>query len=143
MNVIVIWPLFYGACKIIRIFGAFAKLRKAIISFFMSVFFVRLPVWNNSVPTGRVFIKFGISVSSEILLTNFKFHLKIRRIIMGTLNGNVSTEISETVVAGKIKTHFMFSTYLLTYLLTPWCRVLLEKLTSLHLVKIFPAFHGT
>ena len=34
-------------------------------------------------------------------------------------------------------------TYLLTYLLTPWCRVLLEKLTSLHLVKKFPAFHGT
>ena len=30
-----------------------------------------------------------------------------------------------------------------TYLLTPWCRVLLEKLTGLHLVKKFPAFHGT
>ena len=33
--------------------------------------------------------------------------------------------------------------YLLTYLLTPWCRVLLEKLTGLQLVKNFPAFHGT
>ena len=33
--------------------------------------------------------------------------------------------------------------YLLTYLLTPWCRVLLEKLTGLQLVKKFPAFHGT
>ena len=32
-------------------------------------------------------------------------------------------------------------TYLLTYLLTPWCRVLLEKLTGLQLVKKFPAFH--
>ena len=29
---------------------------------------------------------------------------------------------------------------LLTYLLTPWCRVLLEKLTDLQLVKKFPAF---
>ena len=28
-------------------------------------------------------------------------------------------------------------------LLTPWCRVLLEKLTGLELVKKFPAFHGT
>ena len=28
------------------------------------------------------------------------------------------------------------------YLLTPWCRVLLDKLTGLRLVK-FPAFHGT
>ena len=31
---------------------------------------------------------------------------------------------------------------LLTYLLTPCCRVLLEKLTGLQLVKKFPAFHG-
>ena len=29
------------------------------------------------------------------------------------------------------------------YLLTPWCRVLLEKLTGLQLVKKFPAFDGT
>ena len=29
------------------------------------------------------------------------------------------------------------------YILTPWSRVLLEKLTSLHLVKKFPAFYGT
>ena len=29
------------------------------------------------------------------------------------------------------------------YLRTPWCRVLLEKLTGLQLVKKFPAFYGT
>ena len=29
------------------------------------------------------------------------------------------------------------------HLLTPWCRVLLEKLTGLQLVKKFPAFHRT
>ena len=28
-------------------------------------------------------------------------------------------------------------------ILTPWCRVLFEKLTGLQLVKKFPAFHGT
>ena len=28
-------------------------------------------------------------------------------------------------------------------LLTPWCRILLEELTGLHLVKKFSAFHGT
>ena len=32
---------------------------------------------------------------------------------------------------------------LLTYLLTPWSRVFLEKLTGLQLVKKFPAFHET
>jgi hypothetical protein len=37
----------------------------------------------------------------------------------------------------------MHLTYLLTYLLTPWCRVLLEKLIGLQLVKKFPAFYGT
>ena len=30
-----------------------------------------------------------------------------------------------------------------TYLLTPWCTVLLEKLTGVQLVKKFFAFHGT
>ena len=30
-----------------------------------------------------------------------------------------------------------------SYLLSPCCRVLLEKLTGLQLVKKFPAFHGT
>ena len=34
-------------------------------------------------------------------------------------------------------------TYLLTYVLTPWCRVLHEMLTGLQQVKKFPAFHGT
>ena len=31
----------------------------------------------------------------------------------------------------------------LRQILTPWSRVLLEKLTGLQLVKKFPAFHGT
>jgi hypothetical protein len=34
-------------------------------------------------------------------------------------------------------------TCLLTYLLTPWNRVLLEKLTGLQPVKKFSAFYGT
>ena len=34
-------------------------------------------------------------------------------------------------------------TIILTYLLTPWCRFLLEKLTGWKLVKKFPAFYGT
>jgi hypothetical protein len=32
---------------------------------------------------------------------------------------------------------------ILTYLLTPWSRVLIEKLTGFQLVKTFPAFCGT
>jgi len=36
-----------------------------------------------------------------------------------------------------------FREYDLRYLLAPWCRVLLEQLTGLQLVKKFPAFHRT
>ena len=32
---------------------------------------------------------------------------------------------------------------MVSYLFTPWCRVRLEKLTGLQLVKKFPAFYGT
>ena len=42
---------------------------------------------------------------------------------------------------GKIK--FVSKLRQYTYLLTPWCRVLLEKLTGLQLVKKLPALHGT
>ena len=38
-------------------FGKFTKLRKATISFVMSV---RPSAWNNSAPTGRIFMKFDI-----------------------------------------------------------------------------------
>ena len=50
-----------------------------------------------------------------------------------------SEEVSYTYVKSRM---ICFCLYC-HYLLTPWCRVLLEKLTGLQLVKKFPAFHGT
>ena len=41
---------------VVVLLGAFAKLRKATVSFVN----VCLSVWNNSAPTGRIFMKFGI-----------------------------------------------------------------------------------
>ena len=38
---------------------------------------------------------------------------------------------------------FLKNLPILTYFLTPWCRVLLQKLTGLQIVKKFPAFHRT
>ena len=55
-----------------------------------------------------------------------------------TAKGNI-TQYSCIVICTSSTT----TTYLLTYLLTPWCKVLLEKLTGLQLVKKFPTFHGT
>ena len=40
-------------------------------------------------------------------------------------------------------TYVRYLPSLLTYLLTPWSRVLLEKLTGSQLVKKFPALYGT
>jgi hypothetical protein len=37
----------------------------------------------------------------------------------------------------------MYLQRILTYLLIPWSRVLLEKPTGFHLVKKFPALYGT
>ena len=49
-------------------------------------------------------------------------------------------------VCDSASTSYYCFTYLintLTYLLTPWCGVLLEKLTDLQQVKKFPVFHRT
>jgi len=64
--------LLFKSCSILTQFlGAFTKLRKAINSFVVSI---RLSVWNNSVPTGRIFVKFGIREIFENLSRKFKFH---------------------------------------------------------------------
>ena len=50
----------------LQFLSAFAELRKGTIGFVMSVCpSVRPSAWNNSAPTGRIFMKFGISVSFE------------------------------------------------------------------------------
>ena len=50
--------------------------------------------------------------------------------------------MSEQFQCFNVKKFYVCASQLL-YLLTPWCRVLLEKLTGLQLVKKFPAFYGT
>ena len=57
--------------------AAFVKLRNATVSFDMSVC---LSAWNNSAPTGRIFMKFGISLIFENLSRKFKFHENRTRI---------------------------------------------------------------
>ena len=52
--------------------------------------------------------------------------------------GTVSSSVS--LWSGTVRT---FTVHILTNLLTPWCRVLLEQLTGLQLVMKFHAFHGT
>jgi hypothetical protein len=55
--------------------NAFAKLWKTNTRFVMSVRpSVRPYGWNNSSPTGQIFIKFDIGVFFENLSIKFKFH---------------------------------------------------------------------
>ena len=53
--------------------------------------------------------------------------------------GRYST--TRTILRTTVSTHNLMTT--LTYLLTPCCRILLEKLTGLQLVKKIPEFCGT
>jgi hypothetical protein len=62
--------------------SAFAKLRKATISFVMSV---RLSAWENSAPIGRIFMKFDIWGFFENMSRKFKHHQNRTR-INGTLH---------------------------------------------------------
>ena len=55
---------------------ALAVLRKTTVSFVISVH----PSVHPSTPTGRIFIKFDISVFLEKLSRNFKFHSKRKKI---------------------------------------------------------------
>jgi len=57
--------------------GAFAKFHKATISFVMSV---RPSAWNNSAPTGWIFVKFDICEFFEKLSRIFKSHSNQTRI---------------------------------------------------------------
>jgi hypothetical protein len=71
--------------------GAFAKLRKATITFFVSVRPSARPfAWHKSVPTGRIFMKFGICGFLENLSRRVELHWNRTR-ITGTLRGDVCT----------------------------------------------------
>ena len=81
--------------------------------------FVRPSVWNNSAPTGRIFIPFYIWVFPESQSRKLKLHWCLT-IITGTLREDQYTfmivspqffsewKMFQTKVVEKIKTHFIF-----------------------------------
>ena len=60
-------------CHPLGLLGAFAKLRKASVSY---VTFLRPFAPNNSAPTGRIFKEFGFSAFFEYLSSKFQLSLK-------------------------------------------------------------------
>ena len=102
--------------QVARLSGAIVKLREATISFVISV---RPSAWNNSAPTGRIFMKFDLCWFLETLSRKFNFHYNLTR-MTGTLHEDQFTFISRSVllrmrnVSGKScranrNTHFVFS----------------------------------
>ena len=73
----------------------------------------------------KFFVLIHLLLYSSTCFEHYCVHLQEENCII-TPSGIVTLETSEW-----------------SYLLTPWCRVLHEKLTGLQLVKKFPAFHGT
>ena len=92
-------------------------MRKSTISWVMSV---RQSAWNNSAPTGRIFMKSDVWAFFENLSWIFKFHY-IRATMKGTVREDQYTflsylahfflewEMFQTKVVDKIKTHIMYS----------------------------------
>jgi len=65
-------------------------------------------------------------------------------VMSGDQNAGRSHDIKNDNISFERVEQFKYlGTNLLTYLLTPRCRVLLEKLTGVQLVKKFSGFHGT
>ena len=95
---------------------AFAKLQIAAIIFVMSV---RPSAWKYSAPTGRIFMKFYISVFVENPSRKPQFHCNLTRITVLYIKANVNVwwyladsserEILQTNVVEKIKTHILCS----------------------------------
>jgi len=108
------WLIF---SKIFRFLRAFAELRKATLSFVMSV---RPSAWNNSTPTGRAVLKFDIWAFFENMSRKFKFHSNRTRITVLHVKTNVhfwsyrvhfflEWEMFWTTIVEKIKIHFLCS----------------------------------
>jgi hypothetical protein len=75
---------------------------------------------------------FGLYVKCPGLLTD---HIKVFS-VLASAKSRLGVKFQENPSNGS-------RDYLLTYLLTPRSKILLGKLTGLHLVKKFPAFYGT
>jgi len=69
--IIIIIIIIYSCTSLSQFLGAFAKFLKTTLSFVMYVCLsVRLYVWNKSIPTGHIFLKFGIWIIFENLWRN-------------------------------------------------------------------------
>ena len=92
--------------------GTFAKFLKTAVELRHACSSVRPSTWNNSAPTGRIFMKFDIWIFFGNLARTFKFHYNLTT-IMATLLENVCTFISRRISLRmrNQNTHFVFDIF--------------------------------
>ena len=92
-----------------------------------------LPTYETDVPTFAAALVFSTVLRHGSPGASARRYLRLRT--------ETVKSCKNCTLCGIVYTYLLI--YLLTYLFTPWCRVLLQKLTGLQLVKKFPEFHGT
>jgi len=121
---IVQWAQQFFIIKTMSVLDSFAKLRKATITFFISVLPpVCLFAWNNSAPTGGIFLKFDIWGFCRNSVEKIMFNWNLTR-ITDTLHEDRYTfmiicpsvllrleNISNKIWRESQNTHFMFSKF--------------------------------
>ena len=88
----------------------------------------------------------SISFYKQAFHNNFFLWKNLPRISLSKvceIYDDIFVKISKISGRGSGNISVPYATIMLTYLLTPWSRVLLEKLTGSQLVKKFPAFYGS
>ena len=98
---------------------------------FLSSLYVEFSARSTAISTCRL-------ISNSQQINPYLITFKKTKCIFNCFGYDNSSYVSNAISTMRYKQQDI-----LTYLLTPWCRVLLEKLTGLELVKKFPAFHGT
>ena len=87
-------------------------------------------------PRNQLLIRYAVTSPVHTLMTRC-YVTRLRYKCGTTIIVTVCLHFVNCLASEKLPLRYSY------YLLTPWCRVLLEQLTGLQLVKKFPAFHGT
>ena len=98
---------------------------------------VRLCTWSRNLVNEEDLAHWGLSCQKQKKVTYLYIYKHIQTYIPTTCLPTSSTTCVQTYM------YIYPLTYLPNLITSPWCRVLLEKLTGLQLVKKFLAFHGT
>ena len=94
--------------------------------------------------SSSAFLPSFFCVVTYIKLGVLSVHSRDSRLVEGLLTQRFGAATLTHLLSYTLSLRLYLPSYLLlTYLLTPWSRVLLQKVTGSQLVKKFPAFYGT